>query len=70
MLQGASRGQQVLIGKTSGKPAFVLSVPIREEGEPISGVLAIAMKITDISERVTQAQIGKTGYAFLVDEDG
>ena len=70
VLRGAPRGQQVLIGKTSGKPAFVLSVPIQHPDKPLQGVLAIAMTIADISERVTQVQIGKTGYAFLVDEEG
>ena len=70
VLNGAPRGQQVLIGKTSGKPAFVLSVPIQQPGGPLQGVLAIAMSIVDISERVTQVQMGETGYAFLVDENG
>lgn len=69
VLAGAPRGQQVLIGKTSGKPAFVLSVPV-QNGATIAGVLAIAMTIEDLSKRVTQARIGQTGQAFLVDEDG
>ncbi len=70
VLRGAPRGQQVLIGKTSGKPAFVLSVPIQQPNKPLQGVLAIAMGIVEISERVTQVRMGKTGYAFLVDENG
>ena len=70
VLQGSPHGQQVLIGKTSGKPALVLSVPIRFGAEPLKGVLAIAMTIAQISEHVTQAKIGETGSAFLVDELG
>lgn len=70
VLRGAERGQQVLIGKTSGKPALVLSVPIQGDANQIQGVMAIAMTIADLSDRVTQVRIGETGQAFLVDEAG
>lgn len=70
VLRGEPRGQQVLIGKTSGKPAFVLAVPIRGADRAVRGVLAIAMTIADISKRVARARIGRSGQAFLVDERG
>lgn len=69
VLNGAQLGQQVLIGKSSGKPALVLSVPIKRSGDTI-GILAIAMTINDISKQIIQTKIGKTGYLFLVDEKG
>ena len=67
---GETFGKQVLIGKTSGKPAFVLSTPIKDLDQKIKGVLAIAMTITDLSERITNTRIGRTGKAFLMDNDG
>ena len=70
VLAGKPLGKQVLIGKTSGKPAFVFAVAIHDEPLKTSGVLAIAMSITDISERVAGAKVGETGFAFLVDETG
>ena len=70
VLDGANMGRQVLIGKTSGKPALVLSVPVRRSTEELAGVLAIAMGITEVSERITSTRIGNTGFAFLVDEYG
>lgn len=70
IMRGADHGIQVLIGKTSGKPALVLSVPIRLGGKQLEGVLAIAMTIEEISEHITQAKIGETGQVFLVDEVG
>ncbi len=70
-LGGAALGKEVVIGKTSGKPALILSVPIAHPvNNTTHGVLAIAMTVGDISERITQAKIGKTGYVFLVDEMG
>ncbi len=70
VLDGKPMGKQVLIGKTSGKPAFVLSVPIPDDNGELSGVLAIAMTISTVSERIISTRIGKTGFAFLVDESG
>lgn len=70
VLQGAPLGRQVLIGKTSGKPAFVLAAPIKNTGGELEGVLAIAMTIADLSKRITNTKIGETGRAFLLDETG
>lgn len=70
VLSGQAFGKQVLIGKTSGKPAFVLAAPIKDQAGSINGVLAIAMTISDLSERITNTRIGETGKAFLMDEEG
>ncbi len=67
---GRPLGRQVLIGKTSGKPALVLAVPIKDDANQPIGVMAIAMTIAEISEQITNIKIGQTGYAFLVDEKG
>jgi methyl-accepting chemotaxis protein len=41
VLAGKTVGQQVLPGKTSGKPAFILAKPIAAEGEKILGLLLL-----------------------------
>lgn len=69
VLAGKSLGQQVLLGKTSGKPAFILSKPIQGEGTKILGVIAIAMSLEDLSKTITKTRIGKTGFAVLLDEN-
>jgi len=55
------------IGKTSGKPALNIAVPIRADGTLV-GVLVAAMAIEDTSKIVAQWRSGDTGFAFLVDE--
>jgi len=55
------------IGKTSGKPALNVAVPIRADGNLV-GVLVAAMAIEDTSKIVAQWRSGETGFAFLVDE--
>lgn len=63
-------GQQVLIGKTSGKPALVLSTAIHNDKGGLDGVLAMAMTLTEISTEIANTKVGKTGYSFLLDEKG
>lgn len=71
--KGAMRGdpvsRQVLISKSTGKPALTLAVPIRNSmGQPM-GVIAMAMKLDDIAKVISNTRIGKTGYALLLDAD-
>jgi len=70
VIDGDQFGKQVLVGKTSGKPAFVLSTGIFNEAGRVQGVLAIAMTITELSGLITNTRIGTTGRAFLMDESG
>lgn len=62
-------GQQVLVGRTSGLPALCLSVPI-ERDETLAGVMAGCSNLIEVSRVVTDARIGNTGFAFLVDGQG
>ena len=70
VLGGQALGQQVLIGKTSGKPSLVLASPIKDAQHRTKGVLAIAMTLTEISQKISSTRFGKTGYAILLDQDG
>jgi len=69
VMGGKELAWQVLIGKTSKKPALVLAVPIKRNGD-IVGVMATAMQLNDISKRIAAWKRGETGFAFLVDEKG
>ena len=67
--EGKDVGQQVLLGKTSGKPAFVLAKPIKGSDSKNLGVIAIAMSLEDLSKTITKTKIGRTGFAILLDEN-
>lgn len=69
ILDGAEVGQQTLIGRTSGKPAMVLGVPILEGGQR-TGVMALASNLTEITDAVIGSSVGRTGFAFLLDANG
>lgn len=70
VMAGRPVGQQVLIGRTSGKPSMVMSVPILEENQQRIGVLAMAMTLEAISRIIVEEKLGKTGFAFLLDQSG
>ena len=69
IIRGKNLSWQTLIGKTSKKPALVLSVPIKSDDQTI-GVMAAAMTVDDISKSIGTWKTGNTGHAFLVDDKG
>ncbi len=68
--EGKQFGKQLLIGKTSGKPAMVLSTGIFDEAGKLKGVLAQAMTLNKLSGKIVSNRIGETGFTFLLDEKG
>ncbi|WP_169309222.1 cache and HAMP domain-containing protein [Desulforhopalus sp. IMCC35007] len=68
VMDGKALGQEVLLGKTSNKPAFILAKPIKKSGSEILGVIAVAMTLEDVSQIVTKTKLGSTGFATLLDE--
>jgi len=69
VLQGGPMGQQVVISRTTGQPALILSTPISSK-DRLAGVLAVGSSVTEVSGSVANMRTGRTGYAFLVDETG
>ncbi len=58
---------QTLVGRTSGEPALVVSMPIRRTLGTIVGVGMFASDLDDISEEVWASDVGETGFAYVVD---
>lgn len=58
-----------LLGKADGKMAFVIAVPIKQNGK-IVAILGGNVKMDELSRRVTEIKVGKTGYASLYQSDG
>lgn len=65
---GKKSSWQIVVGKTSGKPALILSTPIMSDGEK-QGVFAIAMTLNELSKQVINWRRGATGSAFLMDNE-
>ena len=68
VVSGEPVAQEVVIGKTSKKPALILAVPIMGDASRTLGVASTAMSLEDLSKTVTSTRIGTSGYVILVDE--
>ena len=68
-LDGRQVGQEVVISRTTGQPAAILSVPIWRL-DKVVGVLAAGTSVADVSATITNVKIGQSGFVFLVDEQG
>jgi methyl-accepting chemotaxis protein len=68
-MAGEAAARQVLISKSTGKPALTLATPIRGAAGDKVGVLAMAMKLDDIARVIKDSRIGETGYVVLLDAD-
>ncbi len=65
---GQEIATQTLIGRTSRKPALVVSAPIRNDENQIIGVAMFATTLDALSRQVNLNRIGETGYAYIIDD--
>ena len=70
ILAGRPYAVEVQIGRTSHRPAFLLAVPIMSSGGVLRGLLIEAATLDQVTDAVTSAHLGRTGYAFLMAPDG
>jgi len=72
--QDARSGKSIIgdpvISKVSGVPIVVVAVPLQAASGSFAGILGIIVKLTALSEEITQVKMGETGYPFMVGKDG
>ena len=72
--QKAHRGMATIgdpvFSKATGYPIVVACTPIFNYDRSFAGVLAIALKIDFLLDRISAIRMGKTGYAFMLDSKG
>jgi GAF domain-containing protein/HAMP domain-containing protein len=66
---GALLTFQSLVGRTSGEPAIVASMPIRDTAGAVVGVGMFASDLTDLAQEIRISQVGETGVTYVVDRD-
>ncbi|MDD4274862.1 MAG: methyl-accepting chemotaxis protein [Desulfobacter postgatei] len=72
--QAAKSGKSIIgepvISKASGLPIVVVAVPLQDNSGLFAGVLGVNVKLTALSDEITQVKMGETGYPFMVGKDG
>ena len=60
----------VVKSKITGNPVVPICAPILGEGGEFVGCIAAILKIDFLVEKIAGTKLGKTGYAFMVDNNG
>lgn len=66
---GAPLAYQVVIGRTSGKPALIISMPIQDSAGKLVGVGMFAANLDQLSGEVPVTRLGNTGVMYVVDAE-
>ena len=71
----AARMGQAIVGApthsiVSSEPVTVVAAPVTTPGGEFIGVMAGAIGLNALSKQITDNRIGKTGYAFMINEEG
>jgi signal transduction histidine kinase len=69
VLRGAAYSAEIQLGHTNNKPAFLMAVPI-SDAHGLRGELVEAATLDAVSQAVTSANLGSTGFAFLMTPEG
>lgn len=69
-LKGNSYMSKVLKSKIDGSPIVVISAPVINK-EKVEGVLYAVVNLTTFNAKfIDQIKVGKTGYAYIINEEG
>ncbi len=60
---------EILKSKTNGEQIVILCAPVKKEGEFIGGV-GLSLKAEVFTNIIRYKKIGRTGYAYMINEDG
>jgi methyl-accepting chemotaxis protein len=61
---------QAVVSANTGKPIIGIAVPIRAASGQFGGIYGAAMKLDELSRKITSIKIGTTGYPFMIDRTG
>jgi signal transduction histidine kinase/CheY-like chemotaxis protein/HAMP domain-containing protein len=70
VLRGAAYSADIQLGHTYKRPAFMMAVPISGPNGQLRGMLTEAATLDAVSKAVTSANLGRTGFAFLMTPEG
>ncbi|MCA1784347.1 MAG: Cache 3/Cache 2 fusion domain-containing protein, partial [Desulfobacteraceae bacterium] len=61
---------QAITSRNTGKPIIVIAVPIKTASGVFGGIFGLAVKLDELSRKITSVKIGSTGYPFMIDKTG
>lgn len=68
MAKGETYIGNPMISPVSGKPIIIIASPVKKDGKVV-GIISGSILLEDISVRLAETKIGKTGYMFMIQKD-
>lgn len=65
-----SLGQQLVISRATQLPVLNIARPVLDKDGKFAGAIAYTINVDSISKEVTNDKVGKTGFKFVVDNEG
>ncbi len=59
-----------ILSSFSGLPIVTIATPLKKADGTFTGTFVSGIKLDQLSNHITQARLGKTGYPFVVDKNG
>lgn len=73
-LKAKNSGEVVIgepvISKVSNQPVVVVAVPLKGQNGSFQGILGLTARIDVLIETLSKTKVGKTGYAYMVNQQG
>ncbi|HKJ99354.1 MAG TPA: methyl-accepting chemotaxis protein [Desulfotignum sp.] len=61
---------QAIASRNTGNPVIGIVVPIKTASGAFGGIFGAAVKLDELSRKITSVTLGSTGYPFMVDKTG
>ncbi len=61
---------QAIASRNTGNPVVAVAVPIKTASGAFGGIFGLALKLDELSRKITSVKIGNTGYPFMADKNG
>jgi len=69
-IKGESVWSELIASKMTGEPVSVYSMPLKNSGGQIVGVVGIAVRFEAITKHVAEVSVGESGYGYMIDSSG
>lgn len=69
-MKGEFTISEPVMSKATGKPVIIIAAPVKNANGNVVGMVAGTVELTGLSDMVSSEKFGRTGYAYMVAEDG
>ena len=69
-MQGQTAVSEPVVSPATGGLVVVFAAPVKAPGGNVTGMFFGALELTEVSKKIGDVKIGRTGYAYMLKSDG